>query len=73
MTELDPHKQQAMIKALEKRFGKSTMPYAFKPEPNFPGEQWRCTDVESGSYIIARTPAWRICVMRAHDGQALKK
>lgn len=75
--ELNANKKQAMIRALEKRFGRSIMPYRFEPEAFWSGTErqsdlWRCTDTESGSYIVARTAAWRIYVVRDHDGQATR-
>lgn len=69
--EPDPRQRRRAIRALERRFGKSVMPYRFGPSlrtgwPN----AFRCTDVESGSWIECRWSLGRLVVLTEHDGES---
>lgn len=56
--------QAKAVLALERRFGRSLMPYDFlEVEPG----RLRVTDTESGSWIEVDYRAWRIRVVDAYD------
>lgn len=54
-----------LVRALERRFGQSTMPYVIKPVPN--GSGFRCLDQETGSYIDALVRGRRLSVLKEYD------
>jgi hypothetical protein len=64
---LPDHAKRRAVRALERRFGASLMPYAFRPEDG----AWRVVDVESGSWIHFTFARNRLVVLCEHDGAAL--
>jgi len=77
-TDVDPKTEKALIRMLERRFGRSMLPYCIKPVKfgGFTDAVWRCRDTETGSFVIARYSSPHIngkrylYVLQEHDGSA---
>lgn len=71
MASITATQKAALVRALERRFGKSAVGYSFtSPSDGW----WRITDDESGSWVLggfSRTTG-RLSVSREHDGAALE-
>jgi hypothetical protein len=61
--------QRALTRAIERRFGKSLIPYRFQylGTSIAEGAHWRVTDLESGSYVQGVFHLGRLHVRKHHD------
>jgi hypothetical protein len=57
--------ERKVAKALERRFGASTMPIRFSWNPK--GGLVRAIDAETGSYVEADCSGWRIRIIDERD------
>lgn len=69
-TQPTAREQRSLVRALERRFGQSVMPYTFKLVGSVPayGDLWRIIDVETGSCVESTFYCGRLQVHREHDG-----
>lgn len=69
-----PWKRPRLERALERRFGKSMLHYEIVQEPDELSfqckalDRWRCSDPETGSFIIGKFEGDRLRIIAEHDG-----
>jgi hypothetical protein len=55
VNEIAPGWRRPLIRALERRYGASMLPYKITNDcAEMPFDRWRCEDVENGAFIVGR-------------------
>lgn len=63
---LSESEKRKAIRAIERRFGKSVLPYTFRRHPGGLG-LWQITDQENGCYLVFAVNGNRISIRIEHD------